>query len=355
MIQDIYPHRYDNTYKTDKPGDDDLLIICRGQKVIVRCSDKRYDARETEQKNTKIDEAAVPDAESLNMTELPAEKNKANDAKAAECHAAAEKSMPKAELPDVQTAERLWSIDRDSLTYLFAIDDRPYFLLNVGRDEAELYQERDGYRFEHILTVRGMQPLYTAFAAAVGAHLAHWYTGSRFCGRCGHRNIHAESQRAMVCPECGQLTFPRINPIMIAAVTDGDKLLVAKYNRKHFDTRNDHYVLLAGYVEIGESYEDTLRREVREETGLEVRNIRYIGSQPWPFSDTSIAGFYAEADSTLPLKKQADELAELKWLKRDEVPARPNLTSITDNLIEWFRHGKSVEEILKERDEMEKG
>lgn len=340
MIQDIYPHRYDNTYIEAEPEDDDLIIICRGQKVIARCG-----GEDRNRPDTEVSECAnVPPAEQK------MHKAEANDADETASRRTAETDTPTAELPDVRTAEKLWDIDRAKLIYLFKIDDRPYFLLNVDRDEEEHYPECERYRFEHILTIRAMEPMYTAFAAAVGAHLAHWYTGSRFCGRCGHRNIHAESQRAMVCPECGQVTFPRINPIMIVAVTDGDKLLVAKYNRKHFDTRNDHYVLLAGYVEIGESYEDTLRREVREETGLEVSNIRYIGSQPWPFSDTSIAGFYAEADSTLPLKKQADELSELKWLKREDVPARPNLTSITDNLIEWFRHGLSVEEILEERD-----
>jgi len=290
MIQDIYPHRFDNTYFDKPAGDLDRLIVCKGQNVLCNCNDTE------------------------------------------------------AELPTVSEAEELWSIDRKSLFYLFKIDEISYYLYS----KPEELDGSAGYVYEHILIIRGKQPMYMAFAAAIGTHLSHWYNANRFCGRCGHKLMHSEKIRAMQCPDCGNIVFPRINPIIIVAVTDGDKLLVAKYNKAHLNTRNNHYVLLAGYVEIGESYEDTLKREVREETGLEVHNIRYAGSQPWPFSETSIAGFYAEADSSLPLRREDDELAELKWVDRSELPARPNRTSITDNLIEWFRHGKSYEEIHAE-------
>ncbi len=290
MIQDICPHSYNNTYKCEAPENYSRLIVCRGQRVLCTCTED------------------------------------------------------KAVLPEVQEAEGLWDIDRTRLRYLFEIDGEMYF----GCEEE--LQETDGYHYEHILTVRGKQPMYTAFAAAVGYHIMDWYSSNRFCGRCGARLMHSETQRAMQCIKCGSVVFPRINPIIIVAVRDKDKLLVAKYNRSHFNTRNNNYVLLAGYVEIGESYEDTLRREVREETGLEVRNIRYAASQPWPFSETSIAGFYAEADSTLPLKRETDELSELKWVSREELPPRPNTTSITDCLIEWFRHDMSIADIQKERE-----
>ncbi|MDO4962468.1 MAG: NAD(+) diphosphatase, partial [Eubacteriales bacterium] len=179
--------------------------------------------------------------------------------------------------------------------------------------------------------------------------LAHWYSTNKYCGRCGAKLMHAENQRALKCPECKNVIFPRINPIIITAVLDGDKMLVAKYNRAHYNPRNNQYVLLAGYVEIGESYEDTVRREIKEETGLVVKNIRYVASQPWPFSQTTIAGFYAEADSSLPLKRQESELSVLEWVKREDLPPRKNMTSITDNLIEWFRHGMSIEDIRMER------
>ena len=290
MIQDIFPSDYDNSYRNVSPEDKDLVVMCNSQRLIYR----------------------------LNGSE--------------------------AELPTVGMLRDIWKADISGLRYLFSAGSKRFFLY---REEAE---ERDGFVRDNLMVLRGLEPAYVSFAAAVGAHLAHWYDNNIYCGKCGDRLIHKETERALVCPKCGNTVFPRINPIIIAAVTDKDRLLVAKYNKKHFNTRNNQYVLLAGYVEIGESYEDTLRREVMEETGLRVKNIRYVTSQPWPFSQTSIAGFYAEADSTLPLKIQEDELSELVWIERDKLPARKNRTSITDNLIEWFRHGKSIEEIRDERD-----
>ena len=282
MVQDIYPHVYDNRYEKAEASGDSLLIICHGQKILCMCDGERVS------------------------------------------------------LPTAGEAERIWDIRREELRFLFRIDETPLFLCD--RD----LPEQDPYHWEHPLAVRGAEPAWLSFAAAVGAHLAHWYDTSRFCGRCGHANIHSDTSRAMVCPSCGLVTFPRINPIVIVAVVDGDRMLVARYNRKHFNPRNNNYVLLAGYVEIGESYEDTVRREVREETGLEIRNLRYMGSQPWPFSQTAIAGFYAEADSNAPLRMQKEELSELVWVRREDMPPRKNLTSMTDNLIEWFRQGRSL-------------
>lgn len=294
MIQDIFPLKYSVEYKNIAASDNSLLIAADSQYVCVRKS---------ESKN----------------------------------------GFPAAiELPTVAAAEEIWGIDRQKLQFLFSIDEMDFFWLE------DKLPDREGFAYEHILITRSMEPAYAAFAAAVGAHLAHWYSTNRFCGCCGARYVHSETQRAMVCPSCGHITFPRISPIVIAAVIDGDRILCARYNRKHYNNRSNQFVLLAGYVEIGESYEDAVRREIREETGLEIRKIRYVVSQPWPFSQTSIAGFYVEADSRKPLTRQEDELSELVWVKRKDLPPRLNLTSVTDNLFEWFRLGRTVEEIRNE-------
>ena len=299
MVQDIFPHKYDNRFVEAKPADSDPVVVCFQQKVLCRIETGKP--------------AAAPDPDPEQSQKAPEEL---------------------LTLPSVSESVKAWGADREALRFLFRIDETPVWLC-----DREL-PEQNGYRYEHLLSIRGTAPSWLSFAAAVGAHLAHWYDTSRFCGRCGSPNTHSKTSRAMVCPKCGNVIFPRINPIVIVAVTDGDRMLVARYNRKHFNTRNNQYVLLAGYTEIGESYEDTVRREVREETGLEIRNLRYVGSQPWPFSQTAIAGFYAEADSSLPLKMQREELSELLWVKREDLPPRKNLTSMTDNLIEWFRAGK---------------
>ena len=294
MIQDIYPHVYHNEYMDLPPADDAYVVAAQDQKILCRIADGD--------------------------------------------------TAPLLSLPKVAEAESLWQFDRSELRFLFRIDETPFYLLN------RKVEEREGYQWQGPLAVRGLEPAHLSFAAVVASHLAGWYESNRYCGRCGSPTIHAGSQRALKCPSCGMVTFPRISPIIITAVTDGDKMLVAKYNRKHFNPGNTNYVLLAGYVEIGESYEDTVRREIREETGLELKRIRYVASQPWPFSSTSIAGFYAEADSTQPLKIQKDELSELVWLKREDLPPRKNRTSVTDNLIEWFREGLTVEEIRAMRE-----
>ena len=293
MIQDIYPHVYHNEYRDLPPADDSFVIAARNQKILCRF---------------------------------------------------AEDAGPVLELPTVSEAETIWTVERSELRFLFCIDEMPFYLLNR---EVE---EKDGYQWQGVLSVRGIEPAYLSFAIATASHLAGWYESNRFCGRCGTPTMHSSSQRALKCPSCGQIIFPRISPIIITAVTDGDRMLVAKNNRKHFNPGNTNYVLLAGYVEIGESYEDTVRREIREETGLELKRIRYAASQPWPFSSTSIAGFYAEADSTQPLKIQKDELSELVWMKREDLPPRKTRTSVTDNLIEWFRSGLTVEEIRAMRE-----
>ena len=292
MIQDIAPHKYHNIYKNVSARDEDLIIICRGAKLLCR-----------------IDETAA--------------------------------------FPTVAEAEKIWNIDRNALQFLTSVDEINFFMADPSLDASEAYE------WHNNLDIRGVEPLEVTFAALVATHLARWYTANRFCGKCGHPTKQKADQRALVCTECGNMIFPRINPITITAVVDGDKMLVAKYNRAHYNNRNNNYVLLAGYVEIGESYEDTVRREVKEETGLDVKKLRYVGSQPWPFSDTAIAGFYAEADSTLPLKRQEEELSELLWVKREDLPPRKNRTSITDNLIEWFRHNMSLEEIQAERDQLD--
>ena len=285
MIQDIFPHKYSNVFKDTSAGPSAPIVAVREQKLCFRYGESGL------------------------------------------------------ELPTVAEAEKLWNIDRSRLKFLFTIDETDFFLCD------EELEEKEGYGLHPLIAVRGLEPAHLSFAAAVGAHIAYWYDTNRFCGKCGSPYIHKKNERALICPECGHTSFPRINPIVIAAVTDGDKLLVARYNKKHFNPGSDQYVLLAGYVEIGESYEDTVRREIREETGLEIRKLQYVGSQPWPFSQTAIAGVYVEADSRKPLCIQEDELSELLWVRREELPPRKNLTSMTDNLIEWFRHGKTIEEI----------
>ena len=140
----------------------------------------------------------------------------------------------------------------------------------------------------------------------------------------------------MVCPACGNTEYPKICPAVIVAVSDGERLLVSRYRDRPFRG----WALIAGFVEIGETLEDTVRREVLEETGLRVKNLRYYKSQPWSFSDTLLAGFYCDLDGSDAIRIEEDELSEALWLPRGEIPPRGNDVSLTAEMMERFRLGQ---------------
>lgn len=162
-------------------------------------------------------------------------------------------------------------------------------------------------------------------------HSVYWDRTSRYCGRCGHETADSESERAKVCPHCGFVIYPRLSPSMIVAVIKDNKILLASSRR--FKTK--FYSVLAGFVEPGETLEECVKREVREETGIEVKNIRYFGSQPWPFPDSLMVGFTAEyAGGELHI--DMDELEDAAWFDTTNLPTGPSGFSIARRLIDWY-------------------
>lgn len=140
----------------------------------------------------------------------------------------------------------------------------------------------------------------------------------------------------MRCPVCGQVNYPMIAPAIIVALTCGDSILLAKNATSPWK----HYGLVAGYVEVGETLEQAVRREVMEEVGLPVRDLRYIGSQPWGVCGSLMCAFQGETDSSLPLKIQRSELADAKWVSRDQLAAPERTVSVALEMIERFRQGR---------------
>jgi NAD+ diphosphatase len=140
------------------------------------------------------------------------------------------------------------------------------------------------------------------------------------------------------CESCGFQSYPTISPCVIVAVHDGDRLLLTKYAGRAYT----NYALIAGFAEIGESLEQTVHREVKEEVGLKVKNLKFYKSQPWPFTDTLLAGFFAELDGDDNITLQEDELALGVWMNKDDIPPAGLKISLTGEMMEAFRTG-SVE------------
>jgi NAD+ diphosphatase len=163
-----------------------------------------------------------------------------------------------------------------------------------------------------------------------------WSRNHRYCGKCGSLTEDKNDERAKICTVCGQVYYPRLSPAIIVAVTKDDKLLLASSPR----FRSKFYSVLAGFVEPGETLEECVKREVKEEVGIEVENIKYFGSQPWPFPDSLMIGFTAEYESG-EIMPDKNEITDVSWFARDEIPGIPSSISIARRLIDWFIDGKN--------------
>ena len=236
-------------------------------------------------------------------------------------------------------------IPRDGAAYLFGVDGQRYFLENgkTGTVDAEAPEAEtltgscslSGYEYKSLRELRDScvgKELLIAFTAY---HLWKWYRDSRFCGRCGAATEHDRKERAMRCPKCGNVIYPRINPAVIVGVIKGDSILITRYR-----TGYGHNALVAGFTEIGETLEETVAREVMEETGVRVKNIRYYKSQPWGMAQDILTGFYCEADGDAQIRMDENELRFAEWVKRGDVVLQPNNLSLTNEMMRMFRDGK---------------
>lgn len=219
----------------------------------------------------------------------------------------------------------------EALEYLFSIDSRAYF-----RAPQLAVPEFGGYRMEGLQVFRDFEPMDQAFAGITGSQIYRWRESRKFCGRCGERMESSTKERAMVCPVCGQIEYPKISPAVIVAIKNGDKLLLSRYARGTYRK----FALIAGYVEIGETFEECVRREVMEEVGLKVKNIRYYKSQPWAFSDTEMIGFTAELDGDDTIRLEEEELSEAGWYTRDQVELYSPCLSVGHEMMAAFKAGK---------------
>lgn len=219
---------------------------------------------------------------------------------------------------------------KESFVYLFSIENNRFFMAG---EEVEITVE--GYIFQKIQKIRQYKKKEWIFVAATGWHLYNWYCNNRFCGRCGKTTVPDKKERMLRC-ECGNMIFPKIAPAVIVAVENGDSLLLTRYANRAYKK----YALIAGFTEIGETAEETVQREVMEEAGLKVKNIRYYKSQPWGFDSNLLLGFFCELDGDANITRDEEELSEALWVKRDEIPDYNEGLSLTEEMMQFFKNSK---------------
>lgn len=165
--------------------------------------------------------------------------------------------------------------------------------------------------------------------AGRGVQLAEFYRSHKFCGYCGHLMHPSKTEWAMLCTHCRERYYPQIAPCIIVAIRREDSILLAQHVRH----RNGVHTVLAGFVEVGETLEQAVAREVMEESGIKIKNLRYITSQPWPFPMSLMTAFMAEYDSG-EIVIDPKELLEANWYRYDDLPLLPPPGTVARRLIE---------------------
>jgi len=188
-----------------------------------------------------------------------------------------------------------------------------------------------GMRFEDLRQIHALMGEMFFSLSGRALQIVDWDRTHQFCGRCGSSTkVHA-TERAKECPQCGLLHFPRLAPAIIVLIQRGREVLLARARR--FET--PMYSTIAGFVEPGEALEEAVLREVNEETGIIVKDIRYFGSQPWPFPHSLMIGFtahYASGEIALGDGENID----VRWFTLDSLPQIPGKLSIARKLIDSF-------------------
>jgi NAD+ diphosphatase len=211
--------------------------------------------------------------------------------------------------------------------FLGSLDGRPCY----AGELAVTASPPSAFNFQRIRALFGHLEAPLIGAAGVANQLIRWDRNHRFCGRCGLPTEDKGDERAKRCPECGLVNYPRLSPAVIVAVLKNDRILLAHSQR----FPGKFYSVLAGFVEPGETLEACVKREIQEEVNIQVKRIRYFGSQPWPFPDSLMIAFTAEYAGGA-LDPDPAEIADADWFSADNLPPIPPKISIARQLIDWF-------------------
>ncbi len=255
MINNIFPHKFDNTYKNEIAQIGDYILCYKDNHILLKEENKKLVIPRVE-KNIKA-------------------------------------------------------------RYLFSIDEEKFFLVEHSEIEID-----DKFCFYPVGILREFEPEYLAYAGICGRHIATFAHRSRYCGVCGEETVFSNTEQAVVCPKCNNTIYPCIMPAVIVGITYEDKVLLTKYAKGTYQ----NYALVAGYVEFGETLEEAVIREVKEEVGLDVYDVKYYKSQPWGFSNTLMIGYFAKAKND-KITLQLSELKEATWFAKSEInEIKPNIS-----------------------------
>lgn len=208
----------------------------------------------------------------------------------------------------------------------------------IARDLLDIDAIPEGL---HLVPIRQLISLWSRSQfeqASRAVQLLEWRRNHKFCSHCGHETEVHPLEYAMICPTCRYRQYPRVQPCVITIITRGeDEILLAQSVRN----KGKMYGLIAGFVEVGETLEDAVRRETLEEVGMHLKNIRYLASQPWPFPSNLMLAFHAEYESG-DIKLQEEEISDARFFKFDELPEIPFKGSIAHSMIMHVLHGTPI-------------
>ena len=290
MIQDIAPHKYYVDYQPSVPNDTDLVLIYGHHTILCNFEDPEI------------------------------------------CY------------PSIAEIAAVFPEIKEKAKFLFRIDETDYYELRSPQ-----LPEFGIWKYENTLILRSAVPGWLGFAGITGYQIHTWYTDHTYCGRCGTKMHAPGNERAMQCPSCGALSYPVICPSVIVAITDGDRLLLTKYANRPGATRT---ALVAGFTEFAESFEQTVHREVMEEVGLKVKDLRYYRCQPWGISGNIMMGYWCRLDGDDDaIHLDNFELADGAWVSRKELQETfvNNGIALTAEMIAEFAAGRDPYSLEKNK------
>lgn len=222
-----------------------------------------------------------------------------------------------------------FGIENSNTLFLGTLDSKAYFVLEISSDSVLATQFDDGDRrqFLDIRTAGGLLRWEQSGIVAQAKSQVDWHGKNRYCSVCGLKTIIARGGQARRCDGCDSMNYPRVDPVIITVVSDGERCLLGQSRGRA--TSSNRFSALAGFVDQGESIEEAVAREVMEESGIEIKNIRYHSSQPWPFPYSLMIGCHADAITT-DITVDEEEMADVRWFTRDEVIE--SLGGVTDKL-----------------------